>query len=121
MHAEQPMAVSMYLRIFGFVLLGVGVVVVIRTNSGPSGVNEPVVEEELAVPDMSIEDAHKALTDSLMFEAGIAGTAIAACDGTPCLKIYVVTDNKEIMDRIPKTFAGYEVTVQVTGEIEARE
>ncbi len=76
------------------------------------------------MPDMSIEDAHKALTDSLMSEAGIAGiagTAITECDGTPCLKVYVVTDTKEIMDRIPKTFAGYEVTVQVTGEIEARE
>ncbi len=115
------MAVSMYVRMAGFVLLGAGVVVVIRTNSGPSGANEPAVQEELAVPDMSIEEAHKALTDSLMFEAGIAGTGISECDGTPCLKVYVVTDTKEIMDRIPKTFAGYEVTVQVTGEIEARE
>ena len=115
------MAVSMYLRMVGFVLLGAGVVVVIRTNNGPSGVNEPAVQEESAVPDMSIEDAHKALTDSLMVEAGIAGTAITECAGTPCLQVYVVTDTKEIMDRIPKTFAGYEVTVQVTGEIEARE
>ncbi len=115
------MAPSMYLRMVGLVLLGAGVVVVIRTNSGPSGVNEPAVQKELAVPDMSIEEAHKALTDSLMSEAGIAGTGISACDGTPCLKVYVVTDTKEIMDRIPKTFAGFEVTVQVTGEIEARE
>ncbi len=110
----------MYLRMVGFVLLGAGVVVVIRANSEPSGVDERVVQEESAVPDMSIEDAHKALTDSLMVEAGIAGTAITECDGTPCLKVYVVTDTMEIMDRITKTFAGYEVTVQVTGEIEAR-
>ena len=111
----------MYLRMVGFVLLGAGLVFVIRANIEPSGVDERVVQEESAVPDMSIEDAHKALTDSLMVETGIAGTAIAECEGTPCLKVYVVTDTKEIMDRIPKTFAGYEVTVQVTGEIKARE
>ena len=121
MHAEQPMAVSMYLRMVGFVLLGAGVVVVIRTNNGPSGVNKPAVQEESAVPDMSIEEAHKALTDSLMSEAGIAGTGISECDGTPCLKVYVVTGTKEILDRIPKTFGGYEVRVQESGEIEARE
>ncbi len=115
------MAVSMYLRIVGFVLLGAGVVVVLRANREPSAVDELSVQEESAVPDMSIEDAQKALTDSLMVEAGIAGTAITECAGIPCLKVYVVTDTKEIMDRIPKTFAGYEVTVQVTGEIEGRE
>ncbi len=115
------MAPSMYLRMAGFVLLGAGVVVVIRTNNGPSGVNKPAVQEESAVPDMSIEEAHKALTDSLMSEAGIAATAISVCDGTPCLKVYVVARTDEVMSRIPKTFEGYQVTVMESGEIEARE
>ena len=63
------MAPSMYLRLVGLVLLGAGVAVAIRTNRGQSSVDEPAVQEESAVPGMSIEDAHKALTDSLMREA----------------------------------------------------
>ena len=78
-------------------------------------------DQEESVTGINIEDAQKALTDSLMLKAGIAGTAITECDGTPCLKVYVVEQTKRIMDQIPKTFEGYEVTVQETGEIEARE
>ncbi len=115
------MATSMYLRLVGLVLLGAGVAVAIRTNRGPSGVDEPTVQEESAVPGMSIEDAHKALTDSLMLEAGIAGTGISECDGSPCLKVYVVARTDEVMSRIPETFEGYRVTVMESGEIEARE
>ncbi len=115
------MAPSMYLRIVGFVLLGAGVAVAIRTSRAPSGVDEPAVQEESAVPDMSIEDAHKALTDSLMSEAGIAGIGISECDGTPCLKVYVVAQTDEVLSRIPKTFEGYQVTVTESGEIEARD
>jgi len=111
----------MYLRLVGLVLLGAGVAVAIRTNRGPSGVDEPTVQEESAVPGMSIEDAHKALTDTLMLEAGIAGTGISECDGSPCLKVYVVVRTDEIMSRIPETFEGYRVTVMESGEIEARE
>jgi len=114
------MAASMYLRMVGFVLLGAGVVVVIRANTEPSGVDEADVQEALGVPDMSIEDAHKALTDSLMSEAGIAATAISVCDGTPCLKVYVLVRTDEVMSRIPKTFEGYQVTVMESGELEAR-
>ena len=51
----------------------------------------------------------------------MAGTAIAKCDGTPCLKVYVVEQTKQLMDQIPKTFEGYEVTIQETGAIEARD
>ena len=115
------MAVSMYLRLVGFALLGAGVVVVIRANTDPSSVDEPAVPEALGVPDMSIEDAHKALTDSLMLEAGIAAVAISVCDGTPCLKVYVVARTDEVMSRIPKIFEGYQVAVMESGEIEARE
>ena len=115
------MAVSMYLRLVGFVLLAAGVVVVIRANTEESGVDEQAVQEALGVPDMSIEDAHKALTDSLMLEAGIAAIAISVCDGTPCLKVYVVARTDEVMSRIPKIFEGYQVAVMESGEIEARE
>ncbi len=115
------METSKFLRMAGFVLLGAGVAVVIRANTEPPGGDEPAVQEELGVPDMSIEDAHKALTDSLMSEAGIAATAISVCDGTPCLKVYVVARTDEVMSRIPKTFEGYQVTVMESGEIDARE
>jgi len=72
------------------------------------------------VASKTIEDAQKALTDSLMSQPGIAGTAITECDGASCLKVYVVHATQEVMARIPKTFEGYQVTVQETGEIRAR-
>ena len=114
------MAASTSVRVAGFVLLAMGVALAIRTDRTPAR-GESVVQEESAVPVVSIEDAHKALTDKLLSEAGIAGTAIAKCNGSPCLKVYVVEQTKQVMDQIPKTFEGYEVTIQETGEIEARE
>ena len=72
------------------------------------------------MPASNIEDAQKALTDSLMSQPGIAGTAITQCDGVPCLRVYVVHATQEVMARIPKTFEGYQVTVQEAGEIRAR-
>ncbi len=81
---------------------------------------EPSDRGRSTVPGTSIEDAQKALTDSLMSQPGIAGTAITECDGAPCLKVYVVHATQDVMVRIPKTFEGYQVTVQEAGEIKAR-
>ena len=89
------------------------------SGGSPEG-GEPSDRGRRAVPASSIEDAQKALTDSLMSQSGIAGTAITECDGTPCLKVYVVHATQEAMARIPKTFQGYQVTVQEAGEIKAR-
>ena len=116
------MAASTFVRVAGFVLLATGIAVAIGADRTPGrGGGESVVQGESAVPGMSIEDAHKALTDSLMSEAGIAGIGISECDGSPCLKVYVVARTDEVMSRIPKTFEGYQVTVMESGEIEARE
>lgn len=70
---------------------------------------------------MSIEDAHQALTNTLMFQPGIAGTGIGECDGEPCLKVYVTEETAETRELIPETFEGYQVLVEEAGEIEARE
>ncbi len=114
------MAASTFVRVAGFVLLATGITVAIRTDRTPGG-DASVVQGKSAVPDMSIEEAHRALTDSLMSEAGIAGIGISECDGSPCLKVYVVARTDEIMSRIPDTIEGYQVTVMESGELEARE
>lgn len=102
---------------FGF-LIGVWCVPAC-VNSGEGG--EQVNQQETPIAAMTIEEAQKQLTDSLMFEPGVAGIGIGECDGTPCIKVYVVQKSPELMDKIPETIGGYEVTVQETGAIEARE
>lgn len=68
----------------------------------------------------TIEEAHAALTTRFIDRPGVSGTAIGACDGNPCLKVYVVGDDAPVRAEIPDTFGGFPVEVEVTGTIRAR-
>jgi hypothetical protein len=67
----------------------------------------------------TIEEAHAALTERLIDRTGIAGTAIGACDGNPCLKVYVVRRDDPVLAEVPSTFGGYPVDIEVSGEFRA--
>ena len=69
---------------------------------------------------MSIEDANQSLANELMPVSGISAVGISECDGTPCLKVYVVELTEELDERIPLEFQGHEVVVDESGEIRAR-
>jgi hypothetical protein len=80
-----------------------------------------VGQEEAAVASKTIEDAQKALSDSLMSRPGVAGIGIGECDGEPCIRVFVVAKTEDLMRQIPETFEGFRVKVDETGEFQARD
>ena len=64
----------------------------------------------------SVLDEHR---DKLMALPGVVGTAVGECEGKPCIKVYVVRKNHELLRQIPSTLAGYSITIEDTGEIHA--
>jgi len=82
-------------------------------RDGPGGESEPVA-------DTSIIAAQEELTRSVMDLPGVTGTAVGLCEGEPCIKVYLVSPSREIVDQIPSTFRGFPVDAEVTGEIRAR-
>ncbi len=70
--------------------------------------------------DTSIIAAQEALTSSVIDLPGVTGTAVGLCDGQPCIKVYLVSPSRELIDQIPSTFRGFVVDIEVTGEIRAR-
>lgn len=67
----------------------------------------------------TIEEAHAALTEQLIDRTGIAGTGIGACDGNPCIRVYVVRKDAPVLSEVPSTFGGYPVDIEVSGEFRA--
>ncbi len=90
-----------------------------RADGEPVDRSEPVDRGEAVVTAMSIEDAQKQLTDSLIILPGWAGTAIGECEGAPCIKVMVVRKPEDLLAKIPSTFEGFPVVVEETGEFRA--
>jgi len=69
----------------------------------------------------TIEAVLKEHTDRLMSLPGVVGTAQGKCAGQPCIKVFVVKKTSEVLTQIPSTIEGYEVLIEETGEIRARD
>jgi len=65
----------------------------------------------------TIEEALSALTDRVIDQNGVTGTGVGSCDGNPCLKVYVVRRDAPVVSDVPSTLGGWEVSVEVSGEI----
>ena len=65
----------------------------------------------------TIEAAHTALTRQLIDQEGVTGVGIGACNGNPCLKVYVVRSDTAAVSGLADTFGGYPLEVEVSGEI----
>ena len=59
----------------------------------------------------SIEAVQSSHTDSLMRIAGVVGTAIGLCDGSPCINVLVVRVTPELRKAIPDSLEGYRVVL----------
>jgi len=68
----------------------------------------------------TIEAVLKAHTSRLMSLPDVVGTALGQCSGQPCIKVFVVKTTPGLAKQIPATIDGYPVTVQQTGEFQAR-
>ena len=62
-----------------------------------------------------IEEAHRLLTDRVISKPGVAGTAIGQKDGQPCIKVYVESSDRKVLDSIPSVFEGFSVVVEGSG------
>ncbi len=62
-----------------------------------------------------IEEAHRHLTDRLISKPGVAGTAIGQKAGKPCIKVYVESNSRKVLDAIPSVFEGFSVIVEGSG------
>ncbi len=65
--------------------------------------------------------AQEALTEEVIDLPGVVGTAVGLCDGEPCIKVYLASPSPQVVDRIPDTYRGHTVDVEVTGEFRARD
>ncbi len=62
-----------------------------------------------------IEEAHRLLTNRVISKPGVAGTAIGQKNGQPCIKVYVESSDRKVLDGIPSVFEGFSVVVEGSG------
>jgi hypothetical protein len=94
-----------------------GVLVLTLTMACTQGSPPPQTREREAVSDTTIEEALSALTDRVIDQNGVTGTGIGSCNGNPCLKVYVVRRDAPVISNVPSTLGGWDVSVEVSGEI----
>ena len=58
-------------------------------------------------------------TAELMELPGVVGVAQGESQGKPCVKVFVVERNPDLLRRIPSTIAGYPVQVEKSGSFRA--
>ena len=68
---------------------------------------------------LSIEEAIREHSENLMSIPGVVGVGQGLCDKTPCIKVYIIRRTPELDKKIPASLEGYEVSIEVTGEIRA--
>ena len=69
----------------------------------------------------SIEEVQEAFTREWMDLPGVVGTGIGLCEGQPCIKVYVTGPIPPLEDRIPNEVEGHRVTLEQTGQFQARD
>jgi len=68
---------------------------------------------------LSIEEAIKKHSEELMSIPGVVGVGQGLCDNNPCIKVYISKRTSELDKKIPGLLEGYEVSIEITGEIKA--
>ncbi len=71
------------------------------------------------MPSRTIEDVLKEHTTDLMAISGVVGAGQGLCDGSPCIKVFVIEETPELSKKIPLKIEGYPVMVEETGPIRA--
>jgi hypothetical protein len=68
---------------------------------------------------LSIEEAIKEHSEELMSIPGVVGVGQGLCDNNPCIKVYIIKRTPESDKKIPDLLEGFEVSIEITGEIRA--
>lgn len=73
----------------------------------------------LEMAEKSIETVLQGHSKELMSIPGVNGTGLGACEGTPCIKVFVTQLTDEIRAKVPERLEGYRVKVEVSGPFRA--
>lgn len=110
-HTRQDAA--LLLRVLPLALLLAGCA---RSNGAAEpeagSTESPAAESERS---MTIEEVLKQRTPELMRLDGVVGVGQGVCEGTPCIRVYIVADS--IAATLPPRVDGYRVDPVVTGPI----
>ena len=71
------------------------------------------------MPRRSIREVLKSHTDELMAVPGVVGVAEGESQGRPCIRVFVVDRNSELLKGLPGTLDGYRLLVEESGKFRA--
>ncbi len=71
------------------------------------------------MPRRNIQKVLQKHTDELMAVPGVVGVAEGKSQGKPCITVFVVVRNPELLGRIPNAIEGYPLKVEESGEFRA--
>ena len=71
------------------------------------------------MPGRNIKEVLKKHATELMEIPGVAGVAEGESQGKPCIMVFVLDRNHELLRQIPSTLEGYLVQVEESGEFRA--
>jgi hypothetical protein len=74
---------------------------------------------ERPMPQRTIAEVLKDVTDRVLSMPGVVGTAEGRCEGRPCVKVFVAKKTPELLRQIPRVVDGYPVAVEETDEFRA--
>ena len=66
-----------------------------------------------------IREVLKRHADELMAVPGVLGIAEGESHGSPCIKVFVVDKNSELLRQFPESIEGYLLEVEQSGEFRA--
>lgn len=76
---------------------------------------------ETRMPQRTIAEVLRDVTDRVMSIPGVMGTAEGRCEGRPCIKIFVAKKTGEMLREIPSVVEGYPIAIEETGEFRAHD
>ena len=104
-------------RMLGVLCFLAGLLVLSGSLSGCA--NRSVEDEEATMPTRPIEQVLADHTDRLMDLPGVTGVGQGACEGQPCIKVFVVEMTPALEEELPETLEGYRVQAERTGPVRA--
>ena len=66
-----------------------------------------------------LDDARKALTDSVLGLPGVMGTAVGKWGSKACLMVLIEKNDPALKARLPRSVMGFRVLPKVTGSFKA--
>lgn len=67
-------------------------------------------------PTGKVDEVRHRYEAKLMRIRGVVGVGVGRCNGTDCIKVFVMEESQEILESVPKEIEGIEVDIEETGQ-----